>query len=456
MSRRSDLSDRAWRAATAARVEPGLGPQAAESNSLTELSFDEWAKLISTGAGYGLSTAGVDVTPETALRYVTVAACVRVLSESVASLPLILYRKRTDGGKDRATDHPLYTVLHDVANGWNTSFEYGEGQMCNLATRGNGYAYVDRNNKGQTIGLVPLNPDGVSITMARDWSPLYRATMPDGAIVERMPRAQIHHIRGPLPRGFLGRSMIALAREGIGLGLAAEKFGASLFSNGVRSSGYVKHPKTLSDPAIERLRNQIKENNTGLENLLKPLLLEEGMDWVQTSITPDDAQFLETRKFQRADIAGIFRVPAHLINDLERATFANIEHNSLAFVIFSLVPWLVRIQQAISRDLLLPAERAAGYFAEYKVDGLLRGDFKTRMEGHALQIQNGIKSPNEVRIIENDNPRDGGDEYWKPSNMMGDQVAAKAIAAAMNPTTRRALLVELKKQLDEDPPALAA
>jgi HK97 family phage portal protein len=384
------------------------------------LTIEEFASHMQ-GTGGLMSTAGVNVTPETAMQNITVAICLRVLAESVASLPCILYKRRKDGGKDRADGHPLYRVLHDQANGWNTAFEYAEGTMTNLATRGNGYSLIERNNKGETIGLIPLNPDGVTIEQAADWHPIYTATMPDNSRA-RLATRDMHHIRGPLPKGYVGRSMIALARDAIGLGLATERFGGQIFSNGAVPSGVLTHPKSLSTGAQERLKTQFAEKQSGA-SARKPLFLEEGMSWAQTQITPDDAQFLETRKFQRSEVAGIFRVPAHFVNDLEKATFSNIEHQSLDFVIHSLRPWLVRWEQAINRDLLAPGVERETYFAEFLIDALLRGDFKTRMEGYAQAIQNGIFSPNECRIMENRNPRKDGDAYLQPLNMgTADQV----------------------------------
>lgn len=404
-----------------------MRPRAA-TNEIRSLTVEEWAKLQSGGT---LANTGIYVSPETALRYTTVLICVRVLAESVASLPCILYRRRPDGGKDRATDHPLYAVLHDRANGWNTAFEYAEGTMCNLATRGNGYSYVDRDSRGRTIALTPLNPDGVTITQARDWSPLYEATMPDNTR-QKLRTSEMHHIRGPLPKGYVGQSMISLAREAIGLGMAAESFGSHIYKNGVQPTGVLQHPGKLGPTAVENLRTQFAEKYAGLENSGKPLILEEGMAWAAMSLKPVDAEFIASRKFQRSEIAGIFRVPAHQVNDLEQATFSNIEHQTLDFVVHSLRPWLKRWEQAINRDLLAPTERGE-YFAEFMIDDFLRGDFKTRMEGYAAGIQNGIWSPNEVRIRENSNKRDGGDEFWRPANMYppdaGGTVAAPDVPA---------------------------
>lgn len=383
-------------------------------NDITSLTFDQWIAL-SAQANGSRSSSGVFVSPETALRFTTVLICVRVLSESVASLPCILYKKRKDGGKDVADGEPLYNVLVNQANSWNTAFEYFEGSMTNLALRGNSYSYIERDGKGRTVGLVPLNPDGVEIKQAKDWSPIYTATMPDN-LRQPLSTLEMHHVRGPLPRGFYGRSMIALARDAVGLGLATEKFGSSLFENGARPSGVLETPKALLTPAQERLKTQFAQRYSGLENANKPLLLEEGMKWVALSINPDDAQFLETRKFQRSEIAGIFRVPAHYVNDLENATFSNIEHQSLDFVMHSLRSWLVRWEQAIARDLIAPQDRA-NYCVEFDVDEILRGDFLSRMNGFALQIQNRISTPNEVRIKNNMNPIKGGDELVTTNNI---------------------------------------
>lgn len=401
-----------------------FGALARPKAEITEsIPMERWITLLDGGR---VAHTGISVSPETAMRYTTVLICVRVLAESVASLPCILYRRRKDGGKDRATDHPLYRILHDQANAWNTAFEYTEGTMTNLAMRGNGYSFVDRNSRGQPMALIPLHPDPVTIEQARDWTPIYTATMPDNTRQKLRPE-EMHHIRGPIPKGYVGQSMISLARESVGLGLAAERFGANLYANGVKPSGVLEHPKAIGPAAVKSLRDSFEDHNAGLENSSRPLVLEEGMKWTALSINPDDAQFLETRKFQRSEIAGIFRVPAHLVNDLEKATFSNIEHQTLEFVVHSLRPWLKRWEQTINRDLLLPEERDE-YFAEFLIDDLLRGDFRTRMEGYAKAIQHKWMSPNEVRSKENMNPRDGGDVYEnpmiqvdQPSDESGDQ-----------------------------------
>lgn len=359
------------------------------------------------------SSSGVTVSQETALKYTTALICIRVLSESVASLPCILYKRRADGGKDRATDHPSYRLLHDQVNDWQTAFQYFEGSMVNLATRGNCYSYVERDRQGRVTKLWPLNPDGVQIKQSSLWTPEYSVVMPNNKRKTLSPD-EMHHVAGPVPSGFVGRSMISLAKDAIGLGLAAEKFGSHLYKNGVKPSGVLKHPGKIGPEGVEVLRQQFEKKYAGLSNSSRPLLLEEGMEWIALSINPDDAQFLETRKFQRSEIAGIFRVPAHLVNDLERATFSNIEHQTLDFITHSLRPWLKRWEQAASRDLL-PASDREDYFFEFLMDDMLRGDTKSRYEAYSSALQNKWMSANEVRTKENLNPREGGDVYENPA-----------------------------------------
>lgn len=390
-----------------------------KTSNTAQASIDDIVQMLDAIEAFGRrSSSGVVVSPDSAFHSVTTATCIRVLGESVAGLPCILYKKGKGGTRDRANDHPLYGVLHDRISSWMTPFEYFDGQMTNLATRGNSYSYIDRNKKGQCISLTPLNPDGVKIEQALDWGPTYTARLPNNAL-EKLSRSKIHHVRGPMPKGYYGRSMIEMARDSIGLSIAAEQFGGELFANGGRPSGsIITKGKVLTIAAAERLKAQFEEAHTGSGNRMKTLVLEDGMEWVANTIRPDEAQFIETRKMQRSEIAGMFRVPAHMINDLERATFSNIEHQSLDYVIHSLRPWLKRWEQAIKRDLL-NAPGDDDYFVEFLIDDLIRADFKTRMEGYALQIQNGISSPNEVRRRENQPPRaDGkGDEFWRPGNM---------------------------------------
>jgi len=373
-------------------------------------------KAFLLGEDYNIGNkAGVIVNEETAMRTTAVYACVRVIAETIASLPLPLY-KRLPRGKEKANYHPLYTVLHDMPNSEMTSFSFRETMMTHLLLWGNAYAQITK--RGNKISeLWPLHPAYVRI----DREPLTNKLIykyNGGAEEVIYSQEQILHISGLSFNGITGLSPISMARETIGLAQATEEFGSRFFSNGARPGGILQHPGIVKDP--ERLRKSWEEVYKGVQNSHKIAVLEEGMQYKEIGIPPNDAQFLETRKFQLNEICRIFRVPPHLIGDLERATFSNIEHQSIDFVVHTIRPWLVRWEQAIQKALI-PEEERAIYFAKFTVDGLLRGDFKTRMDGYAVGRQNGWYSANDVREFEDLNPIPedmGGDLYLVNGNMM--------------------------------------
>lgn len=368
------------------------------------------------------SRAGVAVNEETAMRISAVYACVRVIAETVASLPLPLY-KRLPRGKEKAIYHPLYTVLHDLPNSDMTSFSFRETMMTHLLLWGNAYAQIIKRGN-QITELWPLHPAYVRVERESVTNKLvYRYTGGTQEIV--YSSEQILHISGLSFDGIKGLSPISMARETIGLAQATEEFGSRFFSNGARPGGILQHPGIVKDP--ERLRKSWEEVYKGVQNSHKIAVLEEGMTYKEIGIPPNDAQFLETRKFQLNEICRIFRVPPHLIGDLERATFSNIEHQSIDFVVHTIRPWLVRWEQAIQKALI-PEEERAIYFAKFTVDGLLRGDFKTRMDGYAVGRQNGWYSANDIREFEDLNPipeEMGGDLYLVNGNMMTATAALK-------------------------------
>ena len=369
---------------------------------------DSW---LSEALGARPTASGQSVNADTAMRVTTVYACVRILAESVAALPLQVYRRNPDGSKTVDKRHPLYPVLHDLANIEMTSFELRETQMGHLALRGNSYSRLVRNGNASIREIIPLHPG--KVRMDRD-SKQRLVFVIDGE--ESVYHDQIWRITGLGSNGIVGYSPIALAREAVGLSMATEQHGATLFGNGAHPHGVLEADGTFQDEdAIERLRSQFKNRYSG-QNANKPLVLEKGLKWHQVSLSSDDAQFLETRKFQRTEIAAIFRIPPHMIADLEKATFGNIEHQSLEFVIHTLRPWLVRIEQSIARDLLSPADRRT-HFVAFNVEGLLRGDTKSRFEAYGQAIRDGWMSRNEVREIENRNTEDGLDEFLVPMNM---------------------------------------
>lgn len=375
--------------------------------------------LLASQAGANTAT-GKPVTALSSLRNTAVFACVRVLAESVASLPLILYQ-RQERGKRRAIEQRLYGLLHDLPNSEMTSIELRETLMGHLALWGNAYSEIQRDGTGRVIGLWPLRPDRVDVRRGSDKRLYYQVFFGD----ELDPKAehatlmdyQVMHIRGIGYDGVKGLSPIGLAREAVGLALATEEYGARFFGNGARPGGVLQHPGALSDRATEKLRASWAAMHQGLTQSHRIAILEEGMQYKQIGIPPEDSQFLETRQFQVNEIARLFRVPPHMIGDLTKSSFSNIEHQGLEFVIHTLRPWLVRWEQAVYRDLLTPTERKS-FFAEHLVNALLRGDIETRFNAYAQGRQNGWLSANDIRELENLNPVDGGDIYLQPLNMI--------------------------------------
>ena len=358
------------------------------------------------GSGYqfymGGSSAGKNVNERSAMQMTAVYACVRILAEAIAGLPLHLYRYTDNEGKAKAIDHPLYLLLHDEPNPEMSSFVFRETLMTHLLLWGNAYAQIIRNGKGEVIALYPLMPNKMTVDRDENGKLYYsyqRTTdevFKENSTVILRP-SDVLHIPGLGFDGLVGYSPIAMAKNAIGLAIAAEEYGSKFYANGAAPSGVLEHPGTLKDPA--KIRESWNNAFGGSANAGKVAVLEEGLKYTPISINPSEAQFLETRKFQISEIARIFRVPPHMVGDLDRSTFSNIENMSLEFVQYTLRPWLVRWEQAIYRSLF-NAEEKKTLFAKFNVDGLLRGDYATRMQGYATAIQNGFMSPNDVRTME--------------------------------------------------------
>ncbi|GIK15011.1 MAG: hypothetical protein BroJett002_37180 [Candidatus Brocadia sinica] len=382
------------------------------------------AWLVDMFTGGTKSATGVNVTPDRALQASAVHACVRVLSETIASLPLHVY-KRLDRGKEKATDHYLYPILHDAPNPEMTSFEFRETMMGHLCLRGNAYAEKVFDRAGRIKELWPLNPDRVTVTRDKTTKQLvYTVTIPDEARKAELGSDRILHIRGLSGDGIIGYSPIKLARESIGLSLATEEYGARFFGNGSRPGGVLEHPGKLGTEARKNLKTSWEEMHKGLEQSHRIAILEEGLKWHQIGIAPEEAQFLESRQFQAVDIARIFRVPPHLVGILDRATFSNIEQQSIDFVVNTIRPWLVRHEQAYKQRLFDIDD--VNHFAEFLIDGLLRGDIQSRYGAYSIGRQNGWLSADDIRELENMNPLpDGqGKTYLLPLNMVpADQTA---------------------------------
>ena len=352
-----------------------------------------------------------------------VYSCVRILSEAVASLPVHIYKYNDSGGKEKALDHPLYFLLHDEPNPEMTSFAFRETLMTHLLLWGNAYAQIIRNGKNEIIGLYPLMPDRMTVDRDENGKLYYEYQLSSddahtmkGSTVVLQPK-DVLHIPGLGFDGLVGYSPIAMAKNAIGLAIAAEEYGSKFYANGAAPSGVLEHPGVLKDPG--KVRESWNATFGGSANSNKVAVLEEGMKYTPISISPNEAQFLETRKFQINEIARIFRVPPHMVGDLEKSSFSNIEQQSLEFVKYTLDPWVSRWEQNMMRSLLT-AEEKSTYFIKFNVDGLLRGDYQSRMNGYAIGRQNGWMSANDIRELENLDriPAElGGDLYLINGNM---------------------------------------
>ena len=418
----------------------------------------------------GGTASGKYVTERSAMQMTAVYCCVRILSEAVASLPLQFYRYTDDGGKEKAVDHPLYFLLHDEPNPEMTSFIFRETLMTHLLLWGNAYSQIIRNGKGEVVALYPLMPDRMKVDRDEHGRLYYEYTVYDSDDVDgrkgtdkvgRTVRLQPHdvlHIPGLGFDGLVGYSPIAMAKNAIGLAIATEEYGSKFFANGAAPSGVLEHPGTIKDPSKVRESWQATFGGSGNSN--KIAVLEEGMKYTPISISPEQAQFLETRKFQIDEIARIFRVPPHMIGDLEKSSFNNIEQQSLEFVKYTLDPWVSRWEQAMVRALLTPDEKKK-YFFKFNVDGLLRGDYQSRMNGYATARQNGWMSANDIRELENLDripAEQGGDLYLINGNMT--KLEDAGIFAAGNNGKEEGdsdeEVLELEKQEDCELPEVSA
>lgn len=367
---------------------------------------------------FGRTTSGKPVNERTAMQTTAVYACVRILAEAVASLPLHVYEYQDDGGKKLVYDHPLYYLLHDEPNPEMTSFVFRETLMSHLLIWGNAYAQIIRDGAGRVLGLYPLLPDKMEVqrddkgniyyvySRNSDENPMFKEY---GNI--KLKAEDVLHIPGLGFDGLIGYSPIAMVKNAVGMTLACEEYGASFFANGANPGGVLEHPGVLKDPS--KVRESWNSVYRGVSNAHKIAVLEEGMKYQQIGIPPEEAQFLETRKFQINEIARLYRIPPHMVGDLDKSSFSNIEQQSLEFVKYTLDPWVIRWEQSLQRSLLLPGEKGK-YFIKLNVDGLLRGDYQSRMNGYAVGRQNGWFSANDIREMENMNPipdEEGGNLY---------------------------------------------
>lgn len=383
-------------------------------NPLNAMSL---ANALAGGQG---TVSGITVNSESAMALPIVYTCVSLLSRTVASLPLILYR-RLDRGKERATDHALYRVLRDLPNPEMTAYDLHACLMSHLALWGNAYCEIVRNANGDVVELWPIAPQRVTWKRLAPGKLLYEIEM-DGTRVN-LRGDQVMHLRTLSADGKRGYSFISQAREEISLGIAAREYGSRFFGQDGRPGGVLTHPGSLSQDALDRLRSSWEAAHSGLSNSHRVAILEEAMTFTPTTLPPEDMMFLQTRDFTRKEIAGWFHIPPHMVGDTERSTSwgTGIESQAQGFLTFTLVPWLTSWQQEINRSLLTPTERET-YFAEYMTNALLKVDTQARYEAYAKGRNWGWLSVNDVREIENLNPIEGGDVYLSPLNMGNSEV----------------------------------
>ena len=362
------------------------------------------------------------VDSNTAMKYSAVFSCCRVLAETFASMPVMLYRKNKNGDREAVNDLGIYDVLHNAPNEEMSPFNFKESVMMALNLGGNSVSEKLTNRFGEVVGLYPYPWQMVRIERDKETRKL-KYIIRDGLKEKTLERQQVFHIPGLSLNGVVGLSPIEYASNAINLGRSYEKFGIGFYKNGANASGAFTFPNELGDEAFQRLKKEVKLNYTGLKNTGTPIILEGGGSFQPFTIKPADAQLIENKRFQIEDICRIYRVPQHLVQMLERSTNNNIEHQSLEFVMYTMLPWFKRAEENINMQLLSLKERKAGYYLEFKVDALLRGDAKSRAEAYATGRLNGWLSINDIRKLENMNTVESGDEYMQPLNYINIKLA---------------------------------
>lgn len=372
---------------------------------------DGWAGIFNSA-----TYSGVTVTPKGALGNTPVLRAITILSETIAQLPLHVIDE-SQNKKKKALQHPLFRVLYLEPNSLMSSFEFRQLMMTCVCLYGNFFAEIEFNNAGDVVALYPWKNDKVILFKAEDntlWYS-YRTDSPNSKEI-LIPSRRVLHIKSFSDNGLWGKSPIQIAREAVALSQAAEAYGAKFFGSGGKPTGVFSTDSKLKGDTIDRLQEQWKKR-MGDSSSTKTLFLEEGLKYQPISLSPEDSQFIETRKFQISEIARMFGVPPHMLFDLERATFSNIEHQSIEFVTFSILPWIKRIEQEMTRKLLTVKEQSR-YLIQFNVSGLLRGDTKSRFESYAIGKNAGFLTTNDIRKLEDMDPKEGGDVLWTPANTM--------------------------------------
>lgn len=395
-----------------------------------------WRSLI----GSGRASSGVTVTPDSALAITVLQNCVTLLAESIAQLPLEMYRRLGDGKREVASDHPLYDVLRYQPNPWQTPYEYREASQLALGLRGNSYSFIERGDDGAVKALYPLRNDKVLVMKGGDLRPVYRI-----GGHQPLPMRLIHHVRWHTKNHYTGLSPIELHADAVGLAQAVRQYAGKSFANGTAVSGVIERPVGAApikeQGSIDRILDQWGNKFSGIDNAKKVAMLQEGMTFKPVSMNNVDAELLGILKATGLDLARIYKIPPHMVNDLEKASYNSLEQLLIQYVIFALMPWVKRHEQAMMRDFLLPGERR-DYFIEFNLSGLLRGDQKSRYDAYAIGRQWGWLSINDIRRLENMPPVANGDSYLQPLNMTD---VAHGLPNMNNPDVR----AQLEQQRDD-------
>jgi len=407
--------------------------------------FEEYVQRFITGKDMNGEDGYSGIDTKTAMKYSAVFACCRVLGETFASMPAMEYRKNANGDREVTRDTAAFDILHNAPNEEMSPFNFKETCMMNANLGGNIVCEKLVNRFGDVVGLYPYKWQMVDIGRDRDTKKLaYKIT--DGTSQRTLRREQVFHVPGISFDGIVGLSPIEFAASAIRLGMSYEQFGVNFYKNGANSSGAFSFPGELGEESFQRLKKDLKENYAGLRNTGTPMLLEGGGKFEQFAMKPADAQLIENKRFQVEDVARMYRVPLHLVGDLTRSTNNNIEHQSLEFIMYTMLPWFKRWEENINMQLLSPSERRAGYYIEFKIDALLRGDAKSRAEAYAVGRQWGWLSVNDIRRLENMNGiGPAGDIYLEPLNM---HEAGKPIDQAKSASTK-AMAEEIFKMINE-------
>lgn len=358
----------------------------------------------------GPTASGIRIGSDTAMRISTFYACTNVLSQDVGKAPLILYRRLANGGRERATKHPLYRLMHDRPNAFQTPYRFKQSGQTTTILRGNYYAGISR-FRGQIRELIPIRDGRIQTKIEPDHRLSYKL---DG--VER-PASDFLHIRGLSLDGYTGVSLATWARESLGLAAATEGHGARLFSRGALFRGVLMHPGKMKDDAVARRTVESFDSMYRGDQDHSTALLEDGTKYEKMQMTAEDSQFLQTREFQAYEICRWFRMPPHKVGLLKEAKYSTIEAAAIEYVVDTLLSWLVNWEQECNNSLLEGDDREEYYF-EHLVDHLLRGDIKSRYEAYKSGILTGFMNRNEARERENLNPADGLDKFLEPANML--------------------------------------